>query len=943
MEAPLTSGLKSQSGLSPTVDIYASHAPHLVVKRAPEHFHLESTRVLYDLQQLLSSHLERPVTILSSVETGKDHSRIADLSEASVFLALAEDAYFESKICREELERASRLESAYGKPRVFALDLRAPNEQSSKAWATLSKMIPDAFRLGSSKANASARELEAEYQEKLEVAAKLIADMLGNVSPYREDAPKGRDEVAASQAMRPIWLCRYSLDASPEMEDRIKEGRFLFWPFNPASPKDLSGEIEVGDHVAVWRTEANSELGELVAWAKIAAPPNANSGQVQLFVGQRKSKGAYHAGRLGEILESDTLDVHGAPTLLKLDATAQSSFLSHLPTNFEKIAIPVLESETHLSSDRPETIHDLLRRGPLAFALAHKINDIWTAQEPKSSDPRAHERGAFILHIDAPWGGGKTTFANFVSRFLNYQAHGLEPSKYRDQPDTIFFDIDMGDDRKKNEATPDNSDWPEEFRERKWIAVPFNAWRHQHVSPPWWDLYEVIRKHVLQALPFWKRPSFILGELAWRIFSKQVWWTLVGLAFVAAGVWGLMQFPLVANWFTKDDSVPPIVTAITGTTGLVALIQASRTGFQKLVSSAGNSTDSVTLGTSDPLRRFRAHFAQMLAFTNEPVLVVIDDLDRCEPKYITELVRGMMTVFQSPYLVFLLLGDKGWIETAFAKVHQDMRDAHDEEDVGFGARFVEKAIQMSFVLPEANAAERDQYVKRLLQPRPRSPQGKAEPVADEPLREAMDEARRIESKATAANTPEQRRRIVDDAVKDFDKERQQAIVDLYNRREAVKTAAKQTAEKEIRHALEPLKSLLPLNPRRIKRIINMITVYQASGQATMGIDPGTEEWRQLVVWVVLMAEYPAHWRLLCTNPDLLERINCLPSGCADESLAAEDKILAKFRDQRLSALILGKPYREALAEAVEEDVDTDQLCALSKEMVERLKRLIPVH
>jgi hypothetical protein len=77
---------------------------------------------------------------------------------------------------------------------------------------------------------------------------------------------------------------------------------------------------------------------------------------------------------------------------------------SHEPT-FEAT------SQAHFAADRPQLRHDKLGRGALAFAFAHLMCRISVTQCSES----ALDDGAFVMHLDAPWGGGKTTFANFVA------------------------------------------------------------------------------------------------------------------------------------------------------------------------------------------------------------------------------------------------------------------------------------------------------------------------------------------------------------------------------------------------------------------------------------------------------------------------------------------------------------------------------------------------
>jgi hypothetical protein len=99
---------------------------------------------------------------------------------------------------------------------------------------------------------------------------------------------------------------------------------------------------------------------------------------------------------------------------------------------------------------------------------------------------------------------------------------------------------------------------------------------------------------------------------------------------------------------------------------------------------------------------------------NRPIIVIVDDLDRCNAKFVTELVRGMQTILASPRVVYVLLGDRDWIERAFAEVNKEMKAIDVGAEHSFGGRFVEKAIQLSMVLPAMTGDVREGYVEFLL-------------------------------------------------------------------------------------------------------------------------------------------------------------------------------------------------------------------------------------
>jgi hypothetical protein len=164
-------------------------------------------------------------------------------------------------------------------------------------------------------------------------------------------------------------------------------------------------------------------------------------------------------------------------------------------------------------SDAPSETMDALDRGPLALFLARRLHLIWCemnglAPRPKSQSspaaslpPREKQDGdTFVVHIDAPWGGGKSTFANFVARVLDPQGGHLAPNHFlrwiasptaseaelaEIKLDAIFY------------ADPDASAeelqrWPDQARS-PWIIARYNAWRDQFVYPPWWHIFQTIK------------------------------------------------------------------------------------------------------------------------------------------------------------------------------------------------------------------------------------------------------------------------------------------------------------------------------------------------------------------------------------------------------------------------------------------------------------------
>ncbi len=780
-----------------------------------------------------------------------------------------------------------------------------------------------------------------------QTAEGLIAVLLGT----------GEEQQARSQVM---WLCQYRRSKDPTVEEELRRGtREFTWNVFPCNVKKPEERANAGDLAVLWRTtdevrppEGEKSRGGIVGWGHVRGVSWIDDGPsldiTLVYVDPDDVVGRDDVRRkLGNTPENwpDQVSLRlltddEAAVFLKI---AEERGVANWQSSQTKAY------ETPLSSDRPETLNDTLGRAPLAFALAHHVNRIWTEQNPRESDVRPGDgdtdakrraeepdKAAFVMHIDAPWGGGKTTFANFVSRILNpyrlEEAPGLfQWISRRLRPERHLVDRSAEKKGLFEHLTMAAPDWPSDYAKRRWVSVYFNAWANQHVSPPWWNLYEAIRAGCLKGLPFRVYIKSVLKEFLWRVLTKEVVRTAIGvlialpLFFAAYSMLTPGEVPGASN----GDDVSLLVSLLvvfTGGAGL-AIFRAIRAGTKRIVEGAVSSVDANALGESDPVRSFRRHFEKSIKAIGQPVLVVIDDLDRCEPAYVVEIVRGLITIFRSPRVVFMLLGDRKRIETAFATVHADMVASHSDPGSTFGSRFVEKAIQLSFVLPEPTKEARSTYVDRLLrEPAPSDAAGGEADTADGIEAMVAETAKELAGARTAA----ERDRIFTSAkaraATEFREspEALQIAEERINVAAALKTASSARSIEEVEHSLASYKALLPGNPRRTKRIVNMIAVYLAAAQATIGLRQDSPEYHQMVLWLILLSEFPKAWLALSRDPDIFER---LTKG----SLTQEEEDDIAVVGQRLRALLSGVTL-----------ADEKTKVELSKEAIGWLRNLVPV-
>jgi KAP family P-loop domain len=700
----------------------------------------------------------------------------------------------------------------------------------------------------------------------------------------------------------PAW--GLSAEQAGLLEQRIALGddRMDFWVREP-------GEI-VGD-IARMITEASSPVEKAADFGANQAP----SKNLRKSTPKPAIKGSLNVAE-----EDDKLQA--TATLSPASDTDSAQSTAPPP--------PAHRADLEPLSDAVDPSVDYLDRADIAFALAGRLNEVWDQMNPADAPDEAgdsalwtgrfhkkHRPSApgFVVHIDAPWGGGKTTFAEYLAQILNpYSSEGLKPGWLRTLP--------LGDEKS----------WPQNFR-RPWHIVRFNAWQHQHVSPPWWVFYETMRQtcvrqsasetNLRQAdeLPppvaefGFNRPelSWItqgrhwLAERLWRLWTPSLWVGVSASMVTIFLVFLLWKAGMIDASKPGEINYGAMAKQLGGVTALgLAVLLGGGASIRNLFAAFASSlipgtpdaAKNFSQGADDPLKRMRRHFVDLMERIHRPVLVIVDDLDRCDPAFVVELVRGMQTILTSPRIVYLLLGDRDWIEQSFTEVHKAMKSIEVGPEHRFGGRFVEKAIQFSMVLPAIAEGDRREYVQRLLFPGepPHAPAAATEApdvLADVNVAEyhkvAVSKLRAQTEAVLSMENYEERERMAAQLAKGMEKQSLGVPKQEFDRQMARKlfyrAAADKTAAEGTSHMIEGLVPVLPANPRQIKRIINTLSLLQ---QVLRIRDPekrpGSRDWQALARWVVLMVEWPMSWFTLTRHPALADLAIACAKRFPDEEI-----------------------------------------------------------
>ncbi len=476
-------------------------------------------------------------------------------------------------------------------------------------------------------------------------------------------------------------------------------------------------------------------------------------------------------------------------------------------------------------ADDPALI-DALERGPFAAVLAARICEIRKSQNEARQDrhiaeirERRHgeEDQAFMVHIHGPWGSGKSSLLNLLEQKL-----------------------DRGDGA---------SDPPQEPS----LVVWFNAWKYQRMRPPWWALLSEIYQTAVK--------SYGVGSRAGRHRERRAlkrlwwWWRLRAdwgpLLIVAAAIAVILGFALFGG---------TLQVALTAGAGIIGAAAAIYTYARPALFGSAKAAQTYADLTTDPYGPMVKLFHDLVKRIDEPLVVFIDDLDRCESGYVVELLEGIQTMFRGAPVTYVVAADRKWICSGFDKKYSEFAATIGEPCRPLGYLFLDKLFQVSAEMPQLPKELKASYLAALLRTATPGalPDAGVAKAAIEKMKDVRDEAgvaRVLEEEAAPNEGESEEQRY----------ERERAL----RAAAAVRISGAAVAEMTT-HRLEKFSDLLEPNPRAMKRLVNAVGMAQARGilEGRTAAPETRARWALLSLrWPLLadfFAEHPKaidHWRM----------------------------------------------------------------------------------
>ena len=447
-------------------------------------------------------------------------------------------------------------------------------------------------------------------------------------------------------------------------------------------------------------------------------------------------------------------------------------------------------------SDAPALV-DALGRQAFAEVLATRAKQVY---ETLRSGKLGND-SAFILHIDGPWGSGKSSILNFLKA-------NLEQS----QPE--------------------------------WVIVEFNAWRNQQRSPAWWPIISHVWATVRRKSVF----RYLSARWVWTSWNVRTRWvpllvSLLSLLLLAvlvvfatdlSTVQGIS--PQVAEW---TDKLAKIALGLVGFGGLVW------TGTRNLMLGSKSAAETYVQSSAEPFRPIIRLYERLIRAIDSPVAVFIDDIDRCDSGYVIDLLEGIQTLLRTAPVVYVVAGDRKWICSSFEKRYVDFCGDIGVPGRPLGYLFLDKVFQLSTAIPRLSTLRQAAYWKRLLE---------TGQTADE-TREQMQQLETKAERELEGKTSHE------DIQKEIDRTEEGSLERETIRAAAAKQITSPEAIRAAEHRLQPLAGLLEPNPRSMKRLVNAYGLNHARAF----LEGRTVAVEALARWTIVELRWPILADYLATN------------------------------------------------------------------------------
>jgi hypothetical protein len=552
---------------------------------------------------------------------------------------------------------------------------------------------------------------------------------------------------------------------------------------------------------------------------------------------------------------------------------------------------------THVARDR-WTTQDSLGYFPYAYAIYRFLTDKNTAPP-------------LAISIQAPWGGGKTSMMRMIQGQLDPDSLKKIETRQPTSEKATIKDIQTELNKLSSDEKADTTGMgkPERFQvppitsegEHR-VTIWFNAWKYESTAQVWAGLADTIvhqigdRLRPVERELFWLRlrlrridAAKVRGKIHeqvlsrfWEKVPRMLWAYVVGpvlsLSVVFAGK--IFQHTGLASLGWIGTILSP---------GLVSLIASAQ--WKKAESEVDNQPARLSLGEFVEAPDYGANLGfihhvvedlrkvfQVVPKKYLPMVVFIDDLDRCSPNKVSEVIEAvnLFLAGEFPDCMFVLGIDDEMVAAALNKAHSEVISKLPSyaKSASIGWRFMDKFVQLPFIVPPPTPAELKKYAESLF-----SEDSGETAAIDIDTRNKVTQM--IEN--TAAKAPQQ---VVQEVAKGKNlsthqqQTLQEEVVVIQQMDRNIRAFSDE--EQRIKNLLTTSAADFSTNPRDIKRFVNVFRFYYFLRAAREARKDPVPSLSQLSRWILFSLKWPEAVRYLL-------RIQLAPNTLSHPQFVALEK------------------------------------------------------
>lgn len=529
----------------------------------------------------------------------------------------------------------------------------------------------------------------------------------------------------------------------------------------------------------------------------------------------------------------------------------------------------------------------------LAAPTPKMVSDRWVKDDALGYEAYARTIATLITHdetvppltigIKAPWGAGKTSLMKMVQYILDGDAAITEENRaerfnQEAGTDIKFKDILAGfkKDIRVDQLQPKASEKGRRYHISPRATIWFNPWKYQNSEQIWAGLAHCIISQVTARMTRENRERFWLKLHARRVDVDQIRYQIYALAWkkflplgLAYGVAFVMFLALSISWLGLTNLIPQIgALGIIGAGILNWLTKQAK--FSEKVSGAFQNLilEPDYEGKAGFLHLVELDIREVLdlvATPKSPLVIFVDDLDRCAPNKVAEVVEAINLFLSGDYpnCIFVMGMEPGMVAAALEVANKDLIEKiHEfslvEEQTPLGWRFMEKIIQLPLVIPPPTNPAVKGYVDVLIG---RPDAGSL--LAPTPQELLLPEENKVEAYMKEFKDAKSVAEVVqktDKLLEESDSSDKTAIAEASKRMYSQKFKDRDPV---IGRFIESATTLFQANPRQIKRYVNLFRFFSTLRHAITvdrslceGIRPELPSDEAMTKFVALCVHWP---------------------------------------------------------------------------------------